>query len=228
MKRVALLLVVVAAAITVTAAYAAQSPKAELAAIRHAALSQHSVHYVSVSSAPGHKIRLVSDVGNGVGIQRITVTDQGQTGPATVVVSRRTAYLRGNVFTMRAYFGFSTAQATKYAGQWISIPHTSPGFATVSADATFASYVAYLFPQTKLSLVTAGSLVGVRGTARQQGATFEETVFAPAHGKPLPAKETATSTGRPGTGVTTMSRWNEAVHVGAPSSSVPISTVVGG
>ena len=59
--------------------------------MRKAARSQHSVHYVSVSSAPGHKIRIVSDVGASDGVQRIAVTDHDQTGTATVIVSNGAA-----------------------------------------------------------------------------------------------------------------------------------------
>ena len=118
---------------------------------------------------------------------------------------------------MDVYFGFTTAQASKYAGQWISIPSSHPGFSTVAADATFGSFLKNLFPQTKLSLVPAGSLVGVRGEATGQDDAGERTIFAPAQGTPLPVKRTVTSPNHPGTVVQTMSRWNEAVHVAAPA-----------
>jgi len=195
--------------------------------MRSAARSQHSVHYVSTTSVPGHKVRMVSDIGSGVGIQRITVTIGHQTGAASVIVSGRTAYLQGNTFTMRDYFSFTKAQATKYSGRWISIPHSDTAYATVSADATFESFVArlFLFPHAKLSLVTVGNLVGVRGSAALHGATVYETILAPAHGKPLPVREKVTSPDHPGSGVTTIRRWNEAVQVHAPANAVPIATV---
>ena len=197
--------------------------------MKRAVNRKHSVHYVTVSgTGHGQKVRMVCDVGRGVGIQRIKITRNGRTGPASVIVARRTAYLKGTAYTMRVYFGFSKAQAKKYAGKWISIPHTNPGFATVSADATFRSFVVYLFPHNKLSLVSRGKLVGVRGTATVQGTTIVETVYAPRHGKPLPTKEATSEPGHPGKGVMTMSGWNEAVHVSAPKHAVPISKVVGG
>ena len=205
------------------------SPKAELAAMRSAARSQHSVHTVSVSSAPGHEIRIVSDVGEKEGILRITLTDHGQTGAATVIVSGDTAFMRGNAFAMRTYFSFTKAQATKYAGKWISVPSLNPGYATVSDDGTFPSFLSHLFPpQEKLSLVTVAGLIGVRGTVHgQSGDTATATLFAPADGKPLPVKEIAKSSGKLGAGVVTMSDWNEAVHVSAPKA-VSILIVVGG
>jgi hypothetical protein len=168
---------------------------------------------------------MVCDVGPHSGIQRITFTSGAQTGPATVIVNGRTAYLRGDAFTMRVYFGFTKTQARKYAGKWISIPSSSPGFSTVSADATYPSYVSHLFPRGTLSLVMSGNLLGVRGTRQQQGVTIVATVFAPAHGKPLPVKATVTSPGHPGHGTVTMSRWGESVRVSAPRGAVPIATV---
>jgi len=204
------------------------SPKAELSAMRSAARDQNSVHYVSVSTSPGRKIRIVADVGISKGIQRITVTDHGRTGPATAMVRGRVAFIRGNAFTMAAYFGFKKAQVKKYAGKWISVPSTYVGFASVSADVTFPSFLTRLFPlRTKLSLVTAGGLIGVHGTVHTQGQVAgTATIFAPAHGKPLPVKQTAASSGHTN-GVVTMSHWNEAVNIMTPENAVPITKVVG-
>jgi len=206
------------------------SPKVALAAMRNAAHSQHSVHYVSVSSAPGHTIRIVADVDATEGIQRVTFTDHGQTGSGTAIVSGDTAYIRGNAVMMSVYFGFPKAKATKYAGKWISVPSSNPAYATDSDDVTFPSFLSHLFPrQTKISLVKAGFLIGVHGTVQgQSGVTLDATVFAPAHGQPLPVKQTAKSSDHLGTGVLTISNWNEAVDVSAPANAVPISKVVGG
>jgi hypothetical protein len=221
---------------TTTTPSSPSAPRAKLIAMRSAARSQQSVHYVSESSAPGHKIEIVADAGETEGTQQVTITDHSQTGHVTTLVSGDAAYLRGDAFGMRAYFGFTKAQATKYAGKWISVPSSNPGYATISGDLTFPSFVSHLFPpMTNLSLVPRGSLTGVRGTVHgQAGVTVTATVFAPAHGKPLPAKQTATSSGHLGhlgAGVVTMSDWNEPVHVSAPANAVPITsikTVVGG
>jgi len=206
------------------------SPKVALAAMRNAAHSQHSVHYVSVSSGPGHTIRIVADVSATEGIQRIAFTDHGQSGSGTTMVSGGTAYIRGDAFMMRVYFGFPKARATKYAGKWISVPSSNSAYATVADDVTLPSFLSHLFPrQTKPSLVNAAFLIGVRGTVHgQSGVTVEATVFAPAHGRPLPVKQTAKSSNHLGTGVVTMSKWNAAVHVSAPTNAVLISTVGGG
>ena len=138
--------------------------------------------------------------------------------------------MRGNALAMRAYFGLTTRQATKYAGKWIAVPSSNPGYATVSEGVTFPSFLSRLFPQeTKLSVVTAGGLIGIHGTVKGEGgATAAVTIFRPAQGKPLPVKQTAKSSGHPDSGLYSMSRWGEAVHVSAPDGAVPIDTVVGG
>ena len=190
--------------------------------------SKHSLHYVAVSTQPGTRIRLLCDVAQGIGIQKITVTHGRLTGPADVIVYRKIVFLRGNAFTMRVFFGFSPKQANTFAGQWIFIPHSSPAFAPIADGATFQSFVASLFPPNQLSLVTAGKLVGVRGTGQHEGVTVDETVFAPDRGSPLPVKKTASYPGHVGTNRLTMSHWNKAVQVSVPANAVPIAVVTGG
>jgi len=226
------MLVVAAAALATGVALAARSPQQWRAAMLHAASSQHSVHYVSLSTEPGAKNLQVSDVGPGRGIQRITVTKHGRSGPATVLIVGHMAYIRGNTFTLHDYFPFTKKQAKKYSGKWISIPPSSPAYSGVAADATFASFLAYLLPRKHLSVVRATiagrKAVGVRGAVRQQGVKLLETVYAPATGPPLPFAERVAVVGLPGTGSVRMSRWNEPVHLKAPKHAVPISAVLGG
>ena len=226
------MLVLLAAAVAAAVAPAVtQSPKQLRAAMLKAATSRQSVHYVSSGTASDHTIQMVADVGKGRGIQRITFKSHGQSGPAIVLVVSRTAYIRGNAFTMRNFFGFTQAEATKYAGKWISIPASTSAYSGVAADATFASFVTNLLPRKHLALVTATiagkKSVGVRGTARQAGVKLVETVYAPAHGTPLPFEVKAVSPGHPGSFVARMSRWSKPVHVTAPANAVPLSTVVG-
>jgi hypothetical protein len=224
-------LVVAAAAVAASVALAARSPKQWRAAMHAAASAKHSVHYVTKSSTSGHAIRMVADVGRGRGIQRITVTSHGHSGPATILIAGRTAYIKGNAFTLRSFFEFPQAKASQYAGKWISIPATSSVYSPIAADATFASFLADLFPTEHLALVwaTIGGKrsVGVRGTARQGGVKLVETVYAPATGAPLPFEVKAVPAAKRGTALTRMSRWNELVRVTAPGNAVPIATVVG-
>lgn len=224
-------LVFAVSGVMAAAAFAAESPTQLRAAMLRAASARHSVHYVSRSSASGHTIRMVSDVGRGRGIQRITFTSQGHSGPATVLVARRTAYIRGNAFTLQNFYGFTNAQAARYAGKWISVPSAHPAFSDLTADATFASFLDDLLPKKHLKLAKATiagkKVVGVRGTVRQGGLTLVETVFAPARGTPLPIEAKAAPSGKPGASLTRMSRWNEPVRLSAPAHAIPIATVLG-
>lgn len=226
-----MLFAVAAAAVAAGVALAARSPQGWRAAMHAAASAKHSLHYVSTSSEPRVRLRIVADVGQGRGIQRITVTKHGHTGPATVLIVSRTAYIRGNAFTLHNYFPFKQAQANRYAGKWISIPSTLGAYSEVAADATFASFVSDLLPSKHLSLVRATidgkQSVGVTGTVRQGSVTLVETVYAPATGTPLPFAEKVAPASKPGTGLVHLSRWNEPLHLAAPADTVPIATVLG-
>ncbi len=196
-----------------------------------AASAKHSVHYVSSSSVPGARLRIVADVGQGRGIQRITVTKHGHSGPATVLIVGGSAYIRGNGFTMHNYFPFTEAQAKQYAGTWISIPPSSGAYSGVAADATLASFLSDLLPTRHLALVQATiagqKAVGVKGNMRQGNVTLVETVYAPAGGTPLPFEEKVAPVGHPGTSLARMSKWNEPVHLAVPAHAVPITRVLG-
>jgi hypothetical protein len=231
MSRIGVLVLVAAtAAVAASVALAAASPKQVRASMLAAASARHSVHYVSTSSAKGHFIRIVADVGSGLGVQRITVKSGGRSGPASVLIAGGSAYIRGNSFTLHNYFPFTQAQAQHYAGQWISIPSTSGAYAAVAADATFSSFVGDLLPSRRLAVVQAKvggkKSLGLRGTLTQAGLELTETIYAPAAGTPLPFEEKAVASGVKGTSLTRMSRWNSAVHVTAPANAVPITTVV--
>ncbi|MDX6480200.1 MAG: hypothetical protein QOG85_710 [Gaiellaceae bacterium] len=228
MKRMGRFVSVVAVAgCGAAAASAALTPQAELTAMHNAAYSKNSVHYVAVNSEPGSSVRMVCDVGRGRGIQRVTVTRDGQTGSARVIVYRHSVFIKGTAFGMRSFFGFSSMQSTKYANRWIFVPYASTAFAALSDGATFGSFLGSLFPPSQLSLVKAGSLIGVRGIAHRDGLTEVETLYAPAHGTPLPVKATTTFKGQTGTDRSTMSLWNEAVPITVPADAIPLSVVTG-
>lgn len=230
MRRIAALALVLALAAALSAvALAGQSPTALRSAIQRAVDARHSVHYVSQNEGAGRSLLLICDVGRGIGVQRIALV-AGKAGSGTLLVVHRTAYIRGDAFTLQAFFGLKKAQATRYAGKWISIPHSDKLYAPTAADATFESFTGDLLPKGGLSVVksTVGGkkVLGLRGTAKQQGITFRETVYVPDRGLPLPVHETATSKVPVGEqSQVAMSHWNEELHVKAPAHAVPISKV---
>jgi hypothetical protein len=226
MHRVASVLVVVACTVAaVCTADAAISPRALRSAILKAALAKHSVHYVSVGTVLHARTKTVSDVAADRGIQRVTFSRQGRTGHVTTMVVEATAYVRGDAFALRAYMHLPKSFAFHHAGQWISIPHTSPVYRLATIDLTFKSFIGDSVPQRRLSLVrgrVAGEkLRGLRGKARGRSGTL--TVFVPRSGPRLPVEGRRVVRGAyPATSRVRMSRWNEPVRVKAPAHAVPL------
>lgn len=196
--------------------------------MKTAVYNHHSVHYVAVNAGSGFKARLVCDVGQGKGIQQVTIWRNGHTGPATVRVTPKIIYIKGTVFTMQVFFGFGQKQAEQWAGHWIYITKSHPSYATFADGATFGTFAGSLFPQSKLSLVKSGTLTGVRGTTLSGGITERQTIWAPSHGTPLPVKEVTTFPGLVGTDSNYMSHWNETFTVPVPANAVPIDVVAPG
>jgi hypothetical protein len=223
---IAMLAAACAAAVT-SSAGAGSSPRSVRAAILDAASAEHSVHYEIADLGRNFRTTLVGDVAAGRGIQRIAVVRNGRMGHVTVLVVHSTVYLRGDAFALHAYMSFPAAQASRYAGRWVSISHTSPVYASVAADVTFGSFVSHLLPKHHLSvvhgIVGGKAVIGVHGTVREAGITVIETVYAAVHGSRLPLEATTVVHGtHGGTGRTTMSRWNEPVRLHAPKHATKI------
>lgn len=225
------LVAVAVAALAAIAAFAAEPPKQLQRTILAAARAQRSVHWVQTLHAKTSE-RMVCDVAENRGIQRISITKAGRTGRVTVLVIHHIAYIRGDAFAMHAYMGFSSSQASRYRGRWLSIPHGFPTYGTVAAAVTLPSFVHKLgFTNSSLVGVTATfrgrKVIGVRRTGTVEGLHTVETLYARASGAPLPVAVIQVAPSKSYHQTLTMSDWNEPVRVTAPAHSVPISTVIG-
>lgn len=226
----ALLLAVALVAIVAAVALAAQTPRQLRASMFAAARAQHSVHYVALTIA-AFRVRIVGDASGDRGSQVITFVEGPDVGHLTVRVLARSAYLRGDAFTLHAYLNFSTSQATRYGGQWISIPSTHPRYSSIASAVTFRSFLTELYPKGTGLTGVRGTLdgdkvVGVRVSRQRADLHVVSTLYARAHGTPLPFKEREFAPGHGYSSSNTISRWNEPVHVQAPAHAVPISTVL--
>ena len=206
---------------------AAASPGSLLASILAAGRAQRSVHYVSTARSGAIRVVAVADVGATKGVQRITFSKAGATGHVTVVVSARTAYVRGDAFVLVNYMGFKPAAAAKYANAWVFIPRTDRAFAAVAEDVTLPSTMGSLKgPGRPIAApsTTIGSrrVVGVQWRARVGGKSVVATLYARAAGTALPVEQRASSGGNLISVI--FSRWNEPIHVTAPKPAVPIAT----
>jgi hypothetical protein len=208
------------------------SPKALRHAIFSSARAQRSVHYVSVSTGSGGSVRIVGDAARRRGIQRIVYGDAGRSGRATVLVAARTAYVRGDAFTLHGFLGFTKAQAKRYAREWISVPPTGSAYHSLAAAVTLGSLLDEIYPQTDLTLARAKlhgrRLLGVRGSARHDGVQFVEIVYARAGGSRLPVEELETAVATSFSSRTALGPWNGKVRVRVPAHAVPFSGGLGG
>lgn len=226
------MLAVAVAGGAVAAAIAAQSPKALRTAIFAAARKQHAVHYVEIGAAQGLRQTIVGDVAATRGRQTFTFTLQGRVGQFTVLVVKRVAYLRGNALALAGYLGFTRAQASRYQGRWILVPHSNRRYKDLAAAVTLPSFLAESYPVRPLSLATAKiggrKITGVRGTHREAGLRYVQTVYPRSKPPLLPLEVTDIEAKKGFVDATKISRWNETVRVGAPAHAVPIATVQAG
>ncbi len=211
--------------LAVLLAVAALTPAQLVSSSLKAARAQHSVHYVGTASAGSIGSTTVGDAAADRGVQYVTYRAGGHTGHVTVRVVANTAYIKGDAFALTSYVGFS-AQAAKYAGKWVRIPHTSSAFNGVAAAVRLGSNIDELQlspPLTKLgtSTMQGQRVIGIRGRETQNGITATATLYVRAAGTPLPVSEVATE----GTirASVVFSKWNERVTVSAPSGAVTLS-----
>jgi hypothetical protein len=115
------LLAVLAVAGTASVAYATLSAKALRASILATARAQSSVHYVSHDHYRHARFPFTGDVGASEGRQ-VAKLHSKETGTVTVLVVDDPAYVQGDVNGLEIMAGLTAAEATQYAGQWISIP----------------------------------------------------------------------------------------------------------
>lgn len=233
MGRVGVLMLVVAtAAVAAVAADAAQSPKALRASILAAAKAQHSVHYKTGEVVGNAVLTITADVAATEGTQHVNFKAGKQTGHITILVLDQTAYVEGDTNGLELLQGLTTSQATKYNGQWISIPKGDKSYNRTADAVTLGSFLHEITPRGRLSVSRAKlhgvRVIGVRAISGTGKKKKVQVLVARAHGKPLPLEEDELAPGRGYISHTPLSKWNESVQVQAPASSTPIATVRAG
>jgi hypothetical protein len=226
-----LALAVAAVAVVAAAALAAQSPRALRDSILAVAQAQHSVHYAGRSIAGNSLLTLTADVADTDGRQQVGFKVGKQTGHVTILVLDQTAYVQGNANGLRFLLGLTKAQASSYAGQWISIPKGDKHYNPTAGAVTLPSFLQSITPHGRLKAlkgkVHGRRVIGVRAISGKGKKRELQVLDAPAGGKPLPLEEDEVSPGQAYISHTAMSKWNEPVQVQAPANAVPISTVLG-
>ena len=187
-----------------------------------AANAQRSVHYESRSS-PGDPLPFVviGDVGHAGGIQRITGTRFGRTAKFVVVVATGAAYIRGNPAALNLEFGFPMSAARREAGRWIRVGPKNDSFRAVADDVTLPTLIAnheILTPRVVGPYTRDGARVYTIFGTTAHGALFGCSLRVRGSGPPLPIVEVEPPFSSGDDTVTTrFSRWNEPLHVRAPT-----------
>jgi hypothetical protein len=225
----ALLIAIVAICAAGVAAQARQTQSA--AQLMRAALAdaaaQGSVHEVESETTPSTAGTLTDDVATHEGRQNITHSG-GET--AHVLVVGGVAYLSGNQAALVHYFGFPTSVAREVGSRWVSVPSSSSGYSTVSADATLPSAIAELAisghtTETAPTTVDGQSVIGIRGSVPVSGsahATVTATLYVSRATSPLPVGATYTD-GKGSTETISLTHWGETVALKAPANVIPAS-----
>ena len=173
-----------------------------------------------------------ADVATADGRQHVSFKVGQETGQVTILVLDDMAYVEGDTNGLELLLGLTKSQASKYAGQWISIPKADKDYNRVAAAVTLGSFVQEITPHGHLAAfkgkLHGTRVIGVRGTSGTGKKKSLQVLAARAQGKPLPLEEDEFAPGRQYISRTAMTKWNESVQVQAPSSSTPISTVRGG
>jgi hypothetical protein len=141
-----------------------------------------------------------------------------------------TAYVAGDVNGLQLLQQLTKAQASKYAGQWISIPKVDEAYSRTAAEVTLGTFLQSITPRGRLATFKGNErgtgVIGVRAISGTGKKKKLQVLVARAKGKRVPLEEDETVPGRDFVGRTTLSKWNEPVQVQTPAQSVPISTVV--
>jgi hypothetical protein len=130
---------------------------------------------------------------------------------------------------MQDYLGFTAAQAAAYHDKWIVVPPGQHLYKALATAVTMPSFLHEIYPSAPLALVktTIGGrkYTGVRGTNDTEGGGFKfvQSVFPDSKMRPFAVS--AVDRGKGFVSAVKISRWNQAVHVTAPTGAVPLTSV---
>jgi hypothetical protein len=220
--RFAVGLAVVVTLTFVASTAAASTPGSLLTASLAAGKAQGSVHYLARANFGDQSVTINGDAALDRGRQQITFTKAGTSGHATVLVVNNTAYIKGDAFTLMNYMQIQGSLANR----WLSLAHTTHGFAQVAEAVRLGSTLAELKMTAPLRTVagrTIGGMhtIGISGKAPAGSLTTKATLYVRAGKTPLPVEQVSTESGGSSDSIT-FSKWKEAVTVVAPTGATPL------
>ncbi len=207
------------------------APAQLLHASLEAAQGEAGVDWVGTSHSSAGSVTLTTKAGRHDGLQSINFRVGSQTGQISIILVGTMVYLRGNVFGLEQYLGFSNSAAKNEAGRWFSISEPDASlvtiYETVAAGLTVSTTVAELgmtgpITQTAAKSVAGQHAIGIRGTTLPDSAvpSTPQTLYVKSTGEHLPVE--ALQTYERQTSSEVLGDWGQAPSVHAPSRAVPL------
>lgn len=157
----------------------------------------------------------VLDAGKSAGRQTIKISG----GTATILMAKKSVFVKASPSILSGNFGLSTAVAAKDGGRWLTFPASSPqaqGIGPTLTVGALSKEIALTSPKrVKHGPIHGISVVGLQGNSSGGGGTL--TLYVPTAGPILPLGGTLTA---PGAKVQlSFSRWGKPVSVSPPAKA---------
>jgi hypothetical protein len=208
-----------------------QTAQSEYSAAVKAAGNQ-SVHFVSVVTQSKVTLNVAGDAGTTSGAQTLTVKNGKTTERLSAEVVGSTGYVNGNSTALQNVIGVTSAQAKKYAGQWLSFPTSNTALSQLVSGLLKSQVATELSIDGPFTFGTAATVNGQHATAikgtvsTSNGGKVSEVLYIPATGTPLPIEEVtdpgASAKSSSLHGTVTFSNWGEKTSVKAPAHSTSL------
>ncbi len=193
------------------------------------AVGTKGVHFASVAKQDGATLTVTGDAGTTSGAQSLVVKNKGVTERMTARVVGSTGYVNGNKAALLDVIGLTKAEATKYAGRWLSFPTSNTGLAELvggllSSQVSKELEIGGPFTTGKSATVAGQKAKAIVGSvATESGSKVPVVLYIPASGAPLPIQEVTNSGSAGGAsaihGVVTFSDWGENKSQSAPAGA---------
>jgi len=213
---------------------AATTAKTEYQAALKAASAQN-LHYVSIASEPGiGALKVIGDTGKTSGSEEIQVVNGSTTESLNVVLVGSTGYVRGNEAGLEKALGLTAAQSATYADKWLSFPTSNTSLAELVSglrDRDVASEIQMSGPYTfgPSKAINGQAATAINGTAATSSGTKVAIIlYVSSSGTPRPVEEITNPTAKSSSikGTVTFSKWGEATHLKAPTTSSPLTPLL--
>jgi hypothetical protein len=193
------------------------------------AVGNKGVHFSSIAKQNGATLAVTGDAGATSGAQTLAVKNKNVTERLSARVVGTTGYVKGNDSALLNVIGLTKAEATKYAGRWLSFPTSNTGLAELVGGLLSSQVAKELQVGGPYSFGKSATVAGQKATAivgsvaTESGSKVPVLMYIPASGSPLPIQEVTNSSNSGGTsaihGVVTFSDWGENKKQSAPAGA---------